>query len=148
MAVTDPDLTSVEQKVTKLKARLKASAPSIIVLYSSLRSASRYFTAMERHPQAPTPIEFGSNFQVRYAQLAQKNPSLHDGAILVKKGTPMQVTHWSCRLFPPTKAFAYRPNMGSSYHTALQFSTIDGVTGVVAISGGDVLTFVNGEELA
>lgn len=106
---------------------------------------------MLREPAAPLGMAFNEVFVEEYRRLQLSVPALHDGAILVAVNQLEKnafVTHWSCRLFPPPMASAHVPNRGSAYHSAIEFSCVKGVLAVAACSGGTIVLFVDGREVA
>lgn len=149
MMSTGNDFKIVEPTVLNLVQKAEPIGSLIVAVYATGEPPS-FFSPMAREPEPPVNLPFDESFPDLYMHMLRLNPSLHDGAIMVRLTTGLEqapvVTHWSCRLFPPPQHDQRRPNRGSAYNSAADFSYVPGVRAVYCASIQETLCITFGKE--
>ena len=106
--------------------------------------------AMPRDPTPPTGMVFGDDFADRLAAALAINPSVHDGAVILRRmdpSMPYLIAGWSYRLMAPLPAdHVAVANRGSAYNSCVATSAQNGVDLVCLLSHGQLMTFIAGTE--
>ncbi len=117
----------------------------IIVLFKGER-LPKYCAPMMHKPNPKSNIPLNNNLSKIYFSALKENPSIRDGAILIRldRVCPM-LKGFSYRLFPPPSKMQRLENKGSGYNSSLDFSVVKRVVCVYFINKNGVVKFVNGK---
>jgi hypothetical protein len=106
---------------------------------------------MLRDPSPAVGAILGDDFASVFAEAREVNAQIHDGAVMALRRmalAPYRIVGWSHRLFPAgVGAGLGQANRGSAFHSGLAMSLEVGVDGVILLSAGERLVFVQGRVL-
>lgn len=105
---------------------------------------------MGRSPMPPLGVVFDASFSDVLLQAHTLNPAIHDGAIMLLRGSASEsykIAGWSYRLTPPFSPEQAQPNRGSAYNSAFAMSKARGVDAVAIAAVGTIEMFVAGKQV-
>jgi hypothetical protein len=148
----DEDIRATDDTILVLKQLHQAGmipGPLLLCLMTG-DSSVPCCEPMLRIPAPATGHVFDIGFDVIFRAALERNPSIHDGAVLIRRRTASdayRIDGWSYRLMAPLPVGrAIRPNRGSAYNSCLAFSYQPGVDSVYLLSRGLLTEFKDGSE--
>lgn len=119
----------------------------IILVFATGQVSDEDCLAMERVPMPELGAPFDSRLNHTLSEAFEKNPSIHDGAIIFKRnsqGESYTLSAWSMRIVSKKKPRSSEPNLGSAYNSALSLSMAENIDMCCIIVPDRTTFFQNG----